>query len=232
MSDEFESAFRQLLKAVIREVALYLRSDQVLLNRMQSQPPIIDDSRFLLSTRETAKRLSISDRHLFSLTKSGILPCVRVGTRVLYSVETIKQWMRESEASGTRQVEVGDETDDLPASTARVKSRSQPAPKLAPKRHQARKAVTDTEKKPKKRAGTSVRRDLKTAEIEERRTPFSDLLNEIGVNRSSLPPLTNGELRQIAEVDIATFHGWMYHDRELPEAARKKLKEHFQKSLD
>lgn len=232
MRDEIDSAFRQLLKAVIREVALELISDQGLLNRTQSQQSTIDDGPFLLSSRETAKRLSISDRHLFSLTKSGLLSCVRVGTSVLYSVETIKQWIRESEASGTRQVEVGDETDDRLPSSTRAKSRSQPVPKVPAKRSPAKKAIPITERKPKKKAEAAPRSDPKNAEIEERRNPFSDLLSEIGVSRSSLPPLTNGELRRIAEVDIATFHGWMYLNRKMPEVALEKLKVHFRKSSD
>ncbi|WP_417386827.1 hypothetical protein [Gimesia sp.] len=40
-------------------------------------------------------------------------------------------------------------------------------------------------------------------------------------------PVTNGELIQIAEVDIATFHDWMYKGRELPEYSMEKIRKHF-----
>lgn len=231
MSNDFELAFRQLLKAVIREVAVELLSDQGLLYRKQSQQPTIEDGPFLLSSREAAKRLSISERHLFSLTKSGGLPCVRVGTRVLYSVETIKQWIRESEASAMKQVEVTTETGDRAAPSALANSRSQPAAKLAAKGSSAKKATPVTKSKPKRKSEAAPQSDPKNDEIEDPPNPFSDLLNEIGVSRSSVPPQTNGGLRRIAEVDIATFHGWMYLKKELPEAALNKLRKHFRAYL-
>lgn len=40
-------------------------------------------------------------------------------------------------------------------------------------------------------------------------------------------PVTNGELKRIAEVDIPAMHGWLYLGRELPEAALEKLRRHF-----
>ena len=53
------------------------------------------------------------------------------------------------------------------------------------------------------------------------------MLKEIGVDRTSLPALTNGDLRRIAEVDIPTMHGWLYLNRELPTEAMEKLRRHF-----
>jgi len=46
----------------------------------------------------------------------------------------------------------------------------------------------------------------------------------MGVDRSSLPPLTNGDLMRIAEVDLPTFHGWQYLNKPLPEPALERLK--------
>jgi len=56
-------------------------------------------------------------------------------------------------------------------------------------------------------------------------------LEEIGVDRDELGPLTNGELMQIAEVDLPTFHGWMYLGKGMPEEALEKLRKHFSKTI-
>jgi excisionase family DNA binding protein len=52
-----------------------------------------------LRPREAAKRLRISPRLLWQLTKDGHIPCVRVGTKkrkaVLYPVPVLEQWLRE-----------------------------------------------------------------------------------------------------------------------------------------
>jgi hypothetical protein len=53
------------------------------------------------------------------------------------------------------------------------------------------------------------------------------LLKEIGVDPDVVGPLTNGELRRIADVDVATFHGWMHLGREIPEEALDRLRRHF-----
>ena len=88
MTHEFESAFRQLLKTVIQEVAFELLKDRRILDRPISHQPVQSDDCCLLRSREAARRLAISERHLNKLTRSGILPCVRVGQCVRYSVET------------------------------------------------------------------------------------------------------------------------------------------------
>ena len=43
------------------------------------------DTRLLISPREACYRLGgISQRHLWSLTRRGLIPCVRLGRRVFY----------------------------------------------------------------------------------------------------------------------------------------------------
>jgi len=71
------------------------------------------------------------------------------------------------------------------------------------------------------------RNDIKAVQADQRPGPFEVLLREIGIDRDSLPPLTNGELMRIAEVDTPTMHGWMYLNRSFPEEVRKKLQVHF-----
>ena len=66
---------------------------------------------FLMTPRQTAQRLAISERHLFALTHSGLLPCVRVGKCVRYSVETIRNWVRSLESAGQSPPAQADEGD-------------------------------------------------------------------------------------------------------------------------
>jgi len=54
-----------------------------------------------LRPRDAAKALGISTRHLWQLTKDGLIPCVRVGSgkrkTVLYPVAQLQAWLsRES----------------------------------------------------------------------------------------------------------------------------------------
>jgi excisionase family DNA binding protein len=58
-----------------------------------------------LRPREAAKALGISARHLWQLTKDGIIPCVRVGSgrrkSVLYPVTELQAWLTR-QASQTK----------------------------------------------------------------------------------------------------------------------------------
>ena len=49
----------------------------------------------LIGARDAARRLSISERTLFTLTKAGTIPSVRIGGRVLYSVESLRRMIAE-----------------------------------------------------------------------------------------------------------------------------------------
>ena len=53
------------------------------------------------------------------------------------------------------------------------------------------------------------------------------IARRLGVSRNKLPVLTNGELMAAAEVDLVTYHGWVYLDREMPEAAISRLEKHY-----
>ena len=44
----------------------------------------MNQSKFLLTLREAAEALSISERYLRSLTKAGTVPCIRLGRSVRY----------------------------------------------------------------------------------------------------------------------------------------------------
>ena len=64
---------------------------------MNNSPSI---PKMLLSTREAAAALSICEKTLWSNTQPrGDLPCVRIGTRVLYHVADLTGWI-ESKKGG------------------------------------------------------------------------------------------------------------------------------------
>jgi predicted DNA-binding transcriptional regulator AlpA len=58
--------------------------------------------RMLLPAREASAALSVCEKTLWSITEPrGDLPSVRIGRRVLYSVDDLEQWIRERKgASG------------------------------------------------------------------------------------------------------------------------------------
>jgi len=50
----------------------------------------------LISGREAAKLLSVCERTLYSLTKAGEIPAVRIGRAVRYSVDELQAWVRRA----------------------------------------------------------------------------------------------------------------------------------------
>jgi hypothetical protein len=54
--------------------------------------------KLLLSATDAAEALTISPRTLWSLTAPrGPIPCVRLGSRVLYSPEALRRWIDEQQ---------------------------------------------------------------------------------------------------------------------------------------
>lgn len=62
------------------------------MNKSGAIPPT--DDRLLLPADDAAKVLSISERHLWTLTRTKQVPCVRLGRRVLYSRAKLEEWVR------------------------------------------------------------------------------------------------------------------------------------------
>jgi excisionase family DNA binding protein len=56
-----------------------------------------------LRPRDAAKALAISPRHLWQLTRDGVIPCVRVGSgkrrSVLYPLDELRAWLSRQAAS-------------------------------------------------------------------------------------------------------------------------------------
>ena len=48
-----------------------------------------------MRTRDAAKALSISDRLLWEWTNKGVVPHVRLGTAVLYPVDSLREWLQK-----------------------------------------------------------------------------------------------------------------------------------------
>lgn len=225
MTGDLESSLRQLLKNVMREVAANLMEEWKASARHPVQQAKPDDDGFLLTPRETAKRLAISERHLFHLTHSGQLPCVRVGKCVRYNVETIQQWVREAESADSPPIK---SSVSRPASGP--KQRSQSKSQIA-SRNSTREKATLPEQEALKEHKPLPDCELEVVHDEERRNPFDVLLNELGLSRCNLPQVTNGYLMRIAKVDIVMIHRWLYRNQPLPEVALNRLKEHFRRML-
>jgi len=51
--------------------------------------------RLLLTPREAAEALRISERKLWGLTASGQIPCLRIGRSVRYDVDDLRDWIDE-----------------------------------------------------------------------------------------------------------------------------------------
>lgn len=57
-------------------------------------------SPLLLTTREAAAALRISERTLFTLTKTGQIPCVRFGRSVRYAPADLQRWIADQTTKG------------------------------------------------------------------------------------------------------------------------------------
>lgn len=59
-----------------------------------------DNSKLLLTARETAEKLSISERKLWNLTNENEIPAIRIGRSVRYSIEDIQLWIDTKRCEG------------------------------------------------------------------------------------------------------------------------------------
>ena len=58
-----------------------------------------DSAPLAVGRSEAAAMLGISERLLWTWTKSGMIPHVRIGTRVLYPVEQLRVWLNKQASS-------------------------------------------------------------------------------------------------------------------------------------
>ena len=65
-------------------------------------------AKLLVSARDAAETLSISERTLWGLTAPrGPIPCVRLGGRVLYSPEALRKWIAEQQEAARCETATG-----------------------------------------------------------------------------------------------------------------------------
>jgi excisionase family DNA binding protein len=58
------------------------------------RPP--EPDRLTVSRSEAARMLGISERLLWTWTNAGVIPHVRIGTRVLYPVDQLREWLSDA----------------------------------------------------------------------------------------------------------------------------------------
>ena len=73
----------------------------------QLPPPIshitIPPNRLALRVKETAKALGIGERLLWDLTNNGVIPHLRLGSKVIvYPVDTLQAWLASEAAKGVQ----------------------------------------------------------------------------------------------------------------------------------
>jgi excisionase family DNA binding protein len=56
----------------------------------------------LLSVKEVAEMLSVSERTVWSITNAGEIPCVRIRKRVLYRLDHVQGFIDRQTDGGTR----------------------------------------------------------------------------------------------------------------------------------
>jgi excisionase family DNA binding protein len=184
--------------------------------------PVASQPGALLNAKEARRLLGVSDRTLYTLVKTGELAAIKIGKLVRFRPEDIETFIQKQRGAGNGKSEPRP-TKQISSEQHRQANVTQTA---IPDKHKSRQQVIDTNADAKNES-TLRKKGIKAEQAEQRPSPFEVLLGEIGIDRDSLPPLTNGELRRIAEVDVPTMHGWMYLNRSLPEEARKKLQVHF-----
>ncbi|HOM19084.1 MAG TPA: helix-turn-helix domain-containing protein [Thermoguttaceae bacterium] len=48
-----------------------------------------------LRPREAARMLQVSPRTLWTWTRQGLLPCIKIGRAVLYPTDSLRRWLAE-----------------------------------------------------------------------------------------------------------------------------------------
>ncbi|RMF86427.1 MAG: DNA-binding protein [Planctomycetota bacterium] len=67
----------------------------------------MDAKKLVLSAREAAELLGISERHLYNLRKTQGLPWLRLGQRVVYPLDALQAWIAERTERDASNTEAG-----------------------------------------------------------------------------------------------------------------------------
>ncbi len=225
MQDSLESTIRKLVKDAVREALLEARDSFEFASRQAQPTPKVEKSHEidsesgerLIDSREASKMLAVSVATVERLTSSGAIPSIKIGNLRRFSISALKQWIHDAESKGK-----GRTTTDQ---TERVA----PPKDAKPSKQSSKVSAKQSRPQPAFDASKLALSNTTDKEGRKQTNPFRQLLAEIGVRYVDVHPITNGEIRRIAEVDVATCHGWMYLGRPLPQEALNKLKKHFLK---
>jgi len=219
MSGQLEIELRRFLKSVLLEVWQEIQqSDST--RRIRRDEEVTAPTPKLLKVREAAAALSISEKHLWGLTKSGIIPCVRLGQAIRYDVDMVQKAIsqltavtppvRSSVTSKVAKVSEKEATSSTKRKTSSI-TRKQSA-KILLEESPRRQERTQTS-----RQRSTPRKSSRAEQPHIYKSPFIQLAESLGVPEDKLPRLNHGELMRIGEVDKITFHGWAYLGKALPE---------------
>lgn len=223
MQNSLESTLRQLVKEAVREALLEARDSFEFASRQERPTPKVETNHEvasesgerLIDSREVSKMLAVSVATVERLTSSGAIPSIKIGNLRRFSISALTQWIHDAESKGK-----GRKTTDQ---TKRVALPKDTKPVKQPSKQNAKQGRLEPSFDKSKLALSSST----DSEGHKQTNPFRQLLAEIGVKYADVHPITNGQIRRIAEVDVETCHGWLYLNRPLPEEALSKLRRHF-----
>lgn len=225
MSTSFEESFRDLLKSVLIEVLKEVLPPAIQ-RQQQPTPERGVNSQMLMRPSEAAKALAISTKTLFNLTKEGRISCVRIGRTVRYDPAVLKEWITHGAHGVASTFQEGDIQRQL-MDTPKHEPAEKPKPN--PRRVKA-KPSENTPSKSKDLAQTAHRNATTKSPnvgVNQTRDVRGFIASRIGANRDELPVLTHGKIREIMGLDIPAVHGWIYHNRDIPEEAIARLEKFF-----
>ncbi len=73
-------------------------------NELLSPPQEVCYGDLLLTPAEAAKALSISERTLWTFTRSNQIPAVHIGRSVRYCPDSLREWITQKEQHGQHQL--------------------------------------------------------------------------------------------------------------------------------
>jgi excisionase family DNA binding protein len=223
MPTNLESAFRAMLKEVVVEALKEFVPSQSK-SSQQMTDSHINTSPSLLRVRDAARLLQVSERTLWNLTDNGNIPCIHVGRAVRYDPAAIREWISRSQSSRAGQMDRVESGEPKPAG-ARPKAPTAhgDSPVVRFRRLTNQAQPTRVKRQRRRPSATKAAPPPSTTAEGQSRDVFALIASRLGVDRDKLPQCTNGQLMRAADLDIATYHGWVYHGKDLPAGALDKL---------
>lgn len=172
------------------------------------------DNKLLVSKKQAASLLQISTRKIDDLKRLGQIPQpIRIGRAIRWNRAELAGWVDAGcpDCNTWKRGEASSLSDH--ASIVRKRSKKGQAPTKT-------KTRNGSGKKKNKPKETSVDAEG----MREWQPPFNGLAISIGLDNDKLPNFTNGQLMEIAELDLVTYHNWNYKGGELPEPNLKLMK--------